>query len=730
MAAGLCLTEAGRADDRKPNIVFILADDLGWADTQLYGATSFYQTPNILRLAQRGMIFTRAYSANPLCSPTRFSIMTGINPARSGFTSAAGHIEGAMLKKAVNPSGSPWKKTGEVSQVTRMDPAYVTLAETLKAAGYATAHFGKWHLGFNRKGHPEDHYEPMDRGFDIDIPHVPSVPGPRGGYAAHLSKFPEMGCWKPASPEDNVEDFICDEAVKYMQQHRDEPFFLNYWAFSVHAPFDSKPELVEKYTERLNASGSQRYPVYAAMVEVFDSAVGRLLNEIDRLGLADNTIIVFYSDNGGVMYEKRDGVVVTSNAPLRGGKATIYEGGSHVPAVVVWPGKIRPGSVSDALISSTDWFPTLLDMVNITPPETVRFDGIDQVPSLLGKDAPRKQLLCHFPHYFPTVPNEPAAYLIDGDWKLIRYYCKAEDQTDIFELYNLKEDPSESHDLAKQFPERLDQMKSALADELAAKEAAVPVPNPDYNPSTPKPGLLLEKAVLSEQISARPLFHDTFDGPVGSEVRGSTPAGLASSLAGRVWRGSGSFVRDGSGNVESKSLSSYQSIGFDISGAYTDADTLRLTVVLANDEDNWAGIGFARSGAANSMDTNFGWVNIFGDRHEPAGSGKIWAGPGAKGRMARLSSGLWKSGTTNTVVLEYNLKDDGDGNGNIKVYINGTLSGALADTSSVGMPDDVTLNFNNTGGVTKGGQFFSEVTLEIIPAQEKRTADHESKAQM
>ena len=470
------------AADKQPNILFILADDLGWADTTLYGQTTFYKTPNIQRLADRGMLFTRAYSANPLCSPTRSSILSGINPARTGYTSAAGHVDAVRIDKKVNARGPAWAKACGVSQITRLDPKYVTLAEALKSAGYATGHFGKWHVGFNRPGHPEDRYEPKDQGFDVDIPSVPHASGPLGGYTASLSEFPAMGVWEPDSPDANVEDFICDEAIQYMKAHRDEPFFLNYWAYSVHAPFDSKPELVEKYAKEVDPNGTQRYPVYAAMVEVFDDTVGRLLDALDRLGIADNTIVVFYSDNGGNMYDKRGGYPVTSNAPLRGGKATIYEGGSRIPAAMIWPGQIKPGSSTDALISSTDWYPTLLEMAGVSMPSGVDLDGVSQVPALLGKDAPRKRLLNHFPHYFPVVPNEPAAYLIEGDWKLIRYFCKSDDQQDVFELYNLKEDISESHDLAAQYPERLEQMKQQMVADLEHFEASVPVANPDYKP--------------------------------------------------------------------------------------------------------------------------------------------------------------------------------------------------------------------------------------------------------
>lgn len=322
LAAGsVRAADAPTAADR-PNIVFILADDLGWADTTLYGHTKLYRTPNIDRLAKQGMTFTRAYSASPLCSPTRSSIMTGLNPARTGITSPNCHLPQVVLEAEPGKKGPPGSKSVSPTVVTRLKTDYYTLAEALKEAGYATAHFGKWHLG------PQP-YSPLQQGFDVDLPHWPG-PGPAGSYVAPW-KFRDFD---PQSPGQHIEDRMAKEAVAFMEKNKDKPFFVNYWMFSVHAPFDAKKELIEKYRGLVRPDNPQRSPTYAAMVESMDDAVGTLLDTLERLGIAKRTIVVFFSDNGGNMYNTIDETSPTSNAPLRGGKATVYEGGVRVPCVV------------------------------------------------------------------------------------------------------------------------------------------------------------------------------------------------------------------------------------------------------------------------------------------------------------------------------------------------------------------------------------------------------------
>jgi len=459
----------------RPNVVFILADDLGWSDTTLYGTTSFYETPNIQRLAKRGLLFTNAYTVHPLCSPTRSSIMTGLDPARTGFTSAAGHVASATLKKQLSPRARADQKALTPISVSRLDTKYTTLAETMKAAGYATGHFGKWHLG-------REPYSPLQHGFDVDIPHW-AGPGPAGSYVAPW-KFPATLDFDPAVPDEHIEDRMADEAVAFISANRDKPFFLNYWAFSVHGPWDGKKRLVDKYAKKADHTNPQRLPVYGAMVESLDDAVGRLLDTLDRLQLTDNTIIVFFSDNGGNMYSRIDGLPPTSNTPLRGGKATIYEGGTRVPCAVVWPGRTKAGTTTPALLSSTDWYPTLLEMVQIENPIGIRFDGISQVPAILGKTAPRDSVICFAPNYFPRPETIPSTYIRRGPWKLIRFHADGKQGADRFELYNLDIDIGESKNVADANPTLVRQLNDAIGTYLKNVEAVVPVPNPDFDIDT------------------------------------------------------------------------------------------------------------------------------------------------------------------------------------------------------------------------------------------------------
>jgi arylsulfatase A-like enzyme len=458
----------------KPNLIFILADDLGYADTTLYGHTSFYKTPNIQRLADRGLLFTNAYTAHPLCSPTRSSIMTGQDPARTGFTSAAGHTPVVILdKQPLTPRAQPDRPALTPKSISRLDTKHTTFPEVIQAAGYKTAHFGKWHLG-------TEPYSPLQHGFDHDSPHY-NGPGPAGSYVAPW-RFPKQLDFDPQTPNEHIEDRMADEAVAFIQANKDKPFFLNYWAFSVHAPFDAKQALIDQYAKTVDPKNPQRTPVYAAMVHSLDDAVGKIIDTVDRLGIADNTIIVFFSDNGGNMYSVVDGRPPTSNAPLRGGKATIYEGGTRVPCAVIWPGVTQPKTTTDALLSSTDWYPTLLDMLNLPTPPNQALDAISQTPAIRGQSAPRKSLICFVPSYYPKPGHIPATYHREGDWKLIRYHCDGPNGADRLELYNLAEDISETTNLADQHPDRVRSMNGAITRYLKKTSATVPRPNPAYKP--------------------------------------------------------------------------------------------------------------------------------------------------------------------------------------------------------------------------------------------------------
>ncbi len=470
---------AVRADSR-PNVVFILADDLGWSDTTLYGTTEFYRTPNIQRLAKRGMTFTRAYSSSPLCSPTRASILTGLSPARHGITTPSCHLPQVILEASPGKTGSPISKATIPVSVSRLKTDYYTLAEALKAAGYATGHFGKWHLG-------AELYSPLEHGFDVDVPHWPG-PGPAGSYVAPW-KFKDFD-HDPNIPDEHIEDRMAKEAVAFMEKHRGKPFFLNYWMFSVHAPFDAKKRLIEKYRKTVDRKDPQRCPTYAAMIESMDDAVGVLLNTLDRLKLSDNTIIVFASDNGGNMYNEVEGETPTSNAPLRGGKATMYEGGIRGPCCVIWPGKVEAGSRSDEIIQSSDFYPTLLEMAEINTSQTIKFDGVSIVPALTGGELQREAIFTYFPHN-PAVPDwlPPSVSVHRGDWKLIRIFHGGENGRHRWKLFNLKDDIGEKRDLVAEHPGLVKELDQLIEEHLVATKAVRPAVNPRFDPDKYQPGL-------------------------------------------------------------------------------------------------------------------------------------------------------------------------------------------------------------------------------------------------
>jgi len=472
------------AADRKPNIVYILADDLGWSDTTLYGTTEFYQTPNVERLARRGMTFTRAYSASPLCSPTRASILTGLSPARVGITTPACHLPQAALEATPGTRAPANCKAIGPNTATRLKTDYYTLTDALKDAGYATGHFGKWHLG-------HEPYSPLEHGFDVDVPHWPG-PGPAGSFVAPW-KFPDFD---PDTPNEHIEDRMAKEAVAFMEQHKNEPFFLNYWMFSVHAPFDAKQSLIEKHRGRVNQKDAQRSPTYAAMIESMDDAIGTLLDTIDRLEIAEQTIVVFFSDNGGNMYNEVDGTTPTSNRPLRGGKATMFEGGVRVPCVVIWPGVVDGDTRSQAVVQSSDFYPTLLDMLGLEAREEQQFDGISIVPALKGQPVVREAIFTYFPHN-PKVPDwlPPSVAVHRGDWKLIRIFHGGEGGAHRWKLFNLSEDIGEKNDLAAREAQRVKELDALIDTFLSDTQAVLPIPNPNFDPAVyhaedeGKPGL-------------------------------------------------------------------------------------------------------------------------------------------------------------------------------------------------------------------------------------------------
>ncbi len=470
----------------KLNVVFILADDLGWADTELFGHTKLYETPNIERLAGRGMLFSRSYCA-PLCSPTRAAILTGQYNTRNGSTAPQHHLGGPnRLKATVANTAAPNQKTAPVSSVNRLDHSLPSLATRFKAAGYATGHFGKWHLG------PQP-YSALQHGFDVDIPHF-NGPGPAGGFLAPW-KFKHL---QANYPGEHIEDRMAQEAVTWITSlPSDQPFFLNYWQFSVHAPFNAKDSLIRKYRRKVDKQAPQSSATYAAMVESLDDAVGTLLDAIDRAGLSKRTIFIFTSDNGGNMYNgiretDADGLhyvtAPTSNRPLRGGKACIYEGGIRVPTIIAWPGVTEPGIRCDELIHCVDFYPTLAAGLTLPVPDDYPIDGIDLAPAFCGRPLGRTAIFTFFPHN-PPVPDwlPPSIAVHSGDWKLIRLFHQGDAGTHGYRLYNLAEDIGEEIDLSTQMPEKVRQLDAMIQTHLDDTEAVVPQPNPNFDPAKYNP---------------------------------------------------------------------------------------------------------------------------------------------------------------------------------------------------------------------------------------------------
>lgn len=465
-----------QAAPEQPNIVLILADDLGWTDTAVYGST-YYQTPNIDRLAEQGMRFTDAYSASPLCSPTRASIMSGKWPARVGMTAAFGHVADARVTATMPTTASPLFKAVTPLSATRLDTEYYTLAEALRDAGYSTAHFGKWHMG-------SDEYLAKYQGFDVTMG--------GGGYAAPNSYFsPYHMDTVPDGPVgEHIDRKITSEAVKFIREHKKGPFYVNLWLYDVHGPFQADEDLIQKYEQLRDPDNPQNFPLMAAMIETMDNCVGEIMDTLEDLGLEKDTIVIFSSDNGGLVDEGNyySDVPPTSNAPLRAGKGYSYEGGSRVPLIVRWPRRVKRGTVSSALASSVDFYPTLLDATGVSVKEGLELDGISLLPVIKGDSQQlERDIFSIFPHYLHYTGDgylvEPCATVRRGDYKLLRFFARGPEGQDDLELYNLSEDIGEAQNLAASMPEKASELNTLLGSYLEQSDACVPFANQAYNPN-------------------------------------------------------------------------------------------------------------------------------------------------------------------------------------------------------------------------------------------------------
>jgi arylsulfatase A-like enzyme len=453
VVASLAPTPIRAADaQRKPNIIFILADDLGWTDLGCYGS-KYYETPNIDRLRAQGLKFTTAYTCGPNCAPTRACLMTGRYSPRHGIYTVGSGARGQAKFRKLEP----------VTNQTRLPLTEQTVAEVLKAGGYTTGMFGKWHLGNDTAHHP------LARGFDRAIVSA--------GRHFNFNTVPKV----KVNPETYLADFLTDQAVKFIEDNRERSFFLYLPHFAVHTPLQAKKELIARF-EKKKAVGGHHNPVYAAMIASLDESVGRVLAKLDELKLADQTLVIFSSDNGGVGGYARAGVAgakeITDNTPLRGGKGMLYEGGIRVPFIVRWPGKIRPGSTCDQPLASIDLLPTLRDVAEVKARLKNPVDGVSLLPLLQssGKGTlNREALFWHFPGYLEgnvqkgTWRTTPAGAIHAGDLKLIEFF-----ETGKAELYNVKEDIGEKSDLSEKMPEKARELRAKLAAWRAAVKAPLP----------------------------------------------------------------------------------------------------------------------------------------------------------------------------------------------------------------------------------------------------------------
>jgi arylsulfatase A-like enzyme len=512
LAGSLLLFFSSFEKETKPNVVFFLVDDMGWTDVGCYGS-SFYDTPNIDKFAQQGVKFTNAYAACHVCSPTRASILTGKYPATLHLTDWLPGRKDYPFQRLLN---------ADINQHLPFEE--ITIAEALKEHGYATAIYGKWHLGMKGSG-------PLQHGFDKHVPEnwnhcCPPMTGFRAPW--DLEGLPNVD-------GDYLTDRLCDEALDWIEENKEGPFFLYLAHFSVHDPIDGRPDLVEKYEKRRAQMGSQEStpfilegnpdaelpltreeldsmigepdyqehkvlpnrtvkikqiqdnPEFAGMVESVDESLGRVLAKLKELGLEDNTIVIFFSDNGGMAASNLgnpnrvipdsllDRAYSTSNLPLRGAKGWLYEGGIREPMIVRWPSHTKAGTVCDEPVISTDFYPTILEMLGLPEPSDIHLDGKSIVPLLDGKEMERGPIYWHFPHYSNHGMHSPGGAIRYGDYKLLEYY-----ENGTVQLFNLADDIGEQHDLSESEPEKASELREMLHQWRKEINAQMMPPNPQY----------------------------------------------------------------------------------------------------------------------------------------------------------------------------------------------------------------------------------------------------------
>lgn len=435
----------------RPNVVFILADDLGYTDVACYGS-KYYETPNIDKLASQGLKLTNHHHCQN-CQPTRAALMSGQYGARTGVYTVGGIDRFDWQTRPLKP----------VENVTRLPLEKKTVAQALKSAGYATGMFGKWHLG------EEEGYHPAQRGFDEAVVSM--------GKHFDFKTNPKV----EHPPEEYLADFLTDKAVDFIQRHKEEPFFLYLPHFGVHSPHEAKAELIARFKDKPGVGGHNN-PTYAAMIASVDESVGRVMAVLEELKLADHTVFIFSSDNGGVGGYEREGIKkagdITDNAPLRSGKGSLYEGGTRVPFIVRWPGVTAAGARCEVPTIHVDLFPTLAEIAQAAAPEGQPLDGESLVPLFqnAGGSLKRSAIYQHFPGYLGAGANSwrttPVGLIQSGDWKLMEFFEEGR-----LELYNLKQDVGEQKNLAAEEPEQAKALHAQMRSWREAVKAPMPTPN-------------------------------------------------------------------------------------------------------------------------------------------------------------------------------------------------------------------------------------------------------------
>lgn len=486
----ICICTFHGISQIRPNIIFILADDLGAHDLSCLGS-NYYETPNIDRIAGEGMEFTSGYAGCQVCSPSRATIFTGKFPARHGITDWIGA-----------PSGEDWRKTGRYNKLLpaeylrQLPHDYLTLPEVLKESGYKTFFAGKWHLG-EKGSWPEDH------GFDVNIGGL-NAGSPKGGYFSPYEN-PNL---KDGNPGEELSMRLAKETVSFLKGNNPgktgQPVFAFLSFYAVHSPIQTTREKWGKYRDKAEKSGIaatgfkmghflpirqiQDNPVYAGLVEAMDDAVGLVLNSLEELGLDDNTIVIFTSDNGGV---SAGDAFATSNLPLRGGKGYQFEGGIREPYFIKVPGLTKGGEKCDVPVSGADFYPTILDLAAIRLRPEEHSDGVSLVPLLKHKPIADRSLIWHYPHY-GNQGGEPSSIIRSGDWKLIHYY-----EDGHVELFNLRNDPGETTDLSGKQKNLAEKLHKKLFDYLENSGAKYPSKDPEYQEESEKKYL---EGIISKKL--------------------------------------------------------------------------------------------------------------------------------------------------------------------------------------------------------------------------------------